>query len=148
MPINPDYRELFRTFFEEKVEYLIVGAYAVTYYAEPRYTKDLDILIRPTLENATKTLAALKRFEAPLTDIKAEDLTDPELVYQIGVEPNRIDILMSITGIAFEEAWQHRVQSTYGGVPIYLISREDLITAKKASGRPQDLLDLERLLER
>jgi len=148
MPINPDYRKLFRTFFEEKVEYLIVGAYAVTYYAEPRYTKDLDILIRPTLENATKTLAALKRFEAPLTDIKAEDLTDPELVYQIGVEPNRIDILMSITGIAFEEAWQHRVQSTYGGVPIYLISREDLITAKKASGRPQDLLDLERLLER
>jgi len=148
MPINPDYRELFRTFFEEKVEYLIVGAYAVTYYAEPRYTKDLDILIRPTLENATKTLAALKRFKAPLTDIKAEDLTDPELVYQIGVEPNRIDILMSITGIAFEEAWQHRVQSTYGGVPIYLISREDLITAKKASGRPQDLLDLERLLER
>ena len=112
MPINPDYRKLFRTFFEEKVEYLIVGAYAVTYYAEPRYTKDLDILIRPTLENATKTLAALKRFEAPLTDIKAEDLTDPELVYQIGVEPNRIDILMSITGIAFEEAWQHRVQST------------------------------------
>ena len=148
MPINPDYRELFRTFFEEKVEYLIVGAYAVTYYAEPRYTTDLDILIRPTLENATKTLAALKRFEAPLTDIKAEDLTDPELVYRIGVEPNRIDILMSITGIAFEEAWQHRVQSTYGGVPIYLISREDLITAKKASGRPQDLLDLERLLER
>ena len=148
MPINPDYRELFRTFFEEKVEYLIVGAYAVTYYAEPRYTKDLDILIRPTLENATKTLAALKLFEAPLTDIKAEDLTDPELVYQIGVEPNRIDVLMSITGIAFEEAWQHRVQSTYGGVPIYLISREDLITAKKASGRPQDLLDLERLLER
>ena len=148
MPINPDYRKLFRTFFEEKVEYLIVGAYAVTYYAEPRYTKDLDILIRPTMGNATKTLAALKRFEAPLTDIKAEDLTDPELVYQIGVEPNRIDILMSITGIAFEEAWQHRVQSTYGGVPIYLISREDLITAKKASGRPQDLLDLERLLER
>jgi hypothetical protein len=147
MPINPDYRELFRTFFEEKVEYLIVGAYAVTYYAEPRYTKDLDILIRPTLENATKTLAALKRFEAPLTDIKAEDLTDPELVYQIGIEPNRIDILMSITGIAFEEAWQHRVQSTYGGVSIYLISREDLITAKKASGRPQDLLDLKRLLE-
>jgi hypothetical protein len=148
MPINPDYRELFRTFLEEKVEYLIVGAYAVTYYAEPRYTKDLDILIRPTLENATRTLAALKRFEAPLEDIKAEDLTDPELVYQIGVEPNRIDVLMSITGIAFEEAWQHRVQSTYGGVPIYLISREDLITAKKASGRPQDLLDLERLLER
>jgi len=128
--------------------YLIVGAYAVTYYAEPSYTTDLDILIRPTLENAMKTLAALKRFEAPLTDIKAEDLTDPELVYQIGVEPNRIDILMSVTGIAFEEAWQHRVQSTYGGVPIYLISREDLITAKKASGRPQDLLDLERLLER
>jgi hypothetical protein len=74
--------------------------------------------------------------------------TDPELVYQIGVKPNRIDVLMSITGIVFEEAWQHRVQSTYGGLPIYLISREDLITAKSASGRPQDLLDLERLLER
>jgi hypothetical protein len=146
MPVNPDYRDLFRIFFEEKVEYLIVGAYAVTYYAEPRYTKDLDILIRPSLENAKKTWAALERFDAPLTDISAADLTNPDLVYQIGVEPNRIDVLMSITGIDFEEAWHHRVESTYGGVPIYLISREDLITAKKASGRPQDLLDLEKLL--
>jgi hypothetical protein len=68
-------------------------------------------------------------------------------VYQIGVEPNRIDVLMSITGIDFEEAWTNREESTYGGVPIYLISREDLITAKKASGRPQDLLDLEKLLD-
>jgi hypothetical protein len=147
MPVNPDYRELFKIFLEEKVEYLIVGAYAVTYYAEPRYTKDLDILIRPSLENAEKVLAALKRFDAPLTNISATDLTNSDLVYQIGVEPNRIDVLMSITGIDFEEAWTNRVESTYGGAPIYLISREDLITAKKASGRPQDLLDLEKLLD-
>jgi hypothetical protein len=147
MPVNPDYRELFRLLSEEKVEYLIVGAYAVTYYAEPRYTKDLDILIRPSLENAKKAWAALERFDAPLLDIAVADLTDPELVYQIGVEPNRIDVHMGITGVDFEKAWQRRVESTYGGVPISLVSREDLITAKKASGRPQDLLDLERLQE-
>ena len=97
MPVNPDYRDLFRIFFEEKAEYLIVGAYAVTYYAEPRYTKDLDILIRPSLENAKKAWAALERFDAPLTDISAADLTNPDLVYQIGVEPNRIDVLMSLS---------------------------------------------------
>ena len=78
MPVNPDYRDLFRIFFEEKVEYLIVGAYAVTYYAEPRYTKDLDILIRPSLENAKKAWAALERFDAPLKDISAADLTNPD----------------------------------------------------------------------
>jgi hypothetical protein len=147
MPINPDYRDLFRIFSEEKVEYLIVGAYAVTYFSEPRYTKDLDLWIRPTAENASKVWRALQRFGAPLTNVAPRDFTDPQMVYQIGIEPNRIDILMGITGVDFQTAYQNRVESSYGGVSIFLIGREDLITSKKASGRPQDLLDLERLAE-
>ncbi len=145
MPVNPDYRDLFRIFSEENVEYLIVGAHAVAYYTEPRYTKDLDIYIRPTQANARKVWRALERFDAPLTDVTQEDFTDEKLVYQIGVEPNRIDIMMGVTGIDFDSAWKNRVESTYGSVPIYIICREDLKKSKRAAGRAQDLLDLEKL---
>jgi hypothetical protein len=147
MPINPDYRDLFRLLFEEKVEYLVIGAYAVTYYCEPRYTKDLDILVRPTEENAGRLWKALERFGAPLTDVCLADFTNPEMIYQIGIEPNRIDVHVSITGVDFEAIWPNRVESTYAKVPIQIISRADLITAKKASARPQDLLDVQRLSE-
>ena len=145
MSVNPDYRDLFKIFLEEKVEYLIVGAHAVSYYTEPRYTKDIDIFVRPTLENAKKVWRALERFDAPLLDITLKDFTNPELVYQVGIEPNRIDILMGISGVDFENAWLNRVTSTYGAVSVYIIGKNDLIKAKRASGRPQDLLDLERL---
>jgi len=147
MEINPDYRDLFKLLAEEGVEYLVVGAHAVIYYAEPRYTKDLDVLVRPVADNAQRVWRALTRFGAPLEGIKESDFCNTELVYQIGVEPNRIDILMGIAGVEFDAAWPHRVQSTYGGLPIFLIGKADLIRAKRAAGRPQDLLDVERLSE-
>ena len=145
MPVNKDFEDLLRIFHEEKVEYLIVGAYAVIFYTEPRYTKDLDIWINPTEENAKKVWKALQRFGAPLIDVTVKDFTNRELVYQIGVEPNRIDILMDIQGVDFEEAFSRKVVSKYGDVPIYIISKEDLIKAKEATGRLEDKLDLEKL---
>ncbi|NIM10523.1 MAG: hypothetical protein GTO45_00895 [Candidatus Aminicenantes bacterium] len=145
MPVNPDFKDLFKLLKEEAVEYLVVGAHAVIFYAEPRYTKDLDIWVNPTLENARKVWKALLRFGAPLKDISIEDFTDPDVIYQIGVEPNRIDIIMGIAGVEFEDALKNRVISTYDGIEISIIGKSDLIIAKKAVGRKTDILDVERL---
>ena len=146
MSTNPDYKDLFKIFLEEKVEYLVVGAHAVIFYAEPRYTKDLDIWVRPSDDNASRVWRALKRFGAPLADLTIKDFTNQDMVYQIGIEPNRIDILMGIKGVEFDIAWQNKVESSYDGIPIYILGRNELISAKKASKRAQDLLDLEKLI--
>jgi len=145
MPANPDFKDLFRIFSEEQVDFLVVGAHAVAFHAEPRYTKDLDVLVRPSPENAERVWRALARFGAPLKDVTLADLTKPDMVYQIGVEPNRIDILMGIGGVDFDEAWEGRESSTYDGVPISVIGKPALIKAKKATDRPQDRLDVDRL---
>ena len=146
MSINQDYRDLFRHFNDAGVRFLIVGAYAVIYHAEPRYTKDIDLWIRPDSENAQKVYAALKKFGAPLADLTVQDLSNPEMVYQIGIEPNRIDILMGIGGPSFDELWERRCTDKYGDQPITILSLEDLIQAKKIANRPEDQKDL-KLLE-
>jgi len=145
MPVNPDFRDLLSALCAEGVEYLLVGAHAVAIYAEPRYTKDMDLWVRPSVENAHRVFRALQSFGAPLEGIAVEDFADAEIIYQLGVAPNRVDIMMRIEGVGFEAAWTNRVERTYGDVPLHVISKEDLIRAKKASGRPQDLLDLEKL---
>ena len=145
MPIHRDYKDLLSELNGASVRYLIVGAHALAFHTEPRYTKDLDVWIEPTPENAKLTYDALARFGAPLNEVKAEDLSTPGLVYQIGVEPVRVDILTSLTGIEFEGAYRHRAEGTYGGVPISILSIEDMITNKQATGRPQDLVDVEHL---
>lgn len=145
MAANPDYKDLFRIFLEEEVEYLVVGAHAVIFYAEPRYTKDIDVFIKTTADNAQRVWNALKKFGAPLGGMSYKDFTDPDMVYQIGVEPNRIDIMMGIEGVDFDSAWKNCQESTYDGVPIHIIGRNELIRAKEASNRPEDRLDLEKL---
>jgi len=142
---NKDFKDLFKLLNEEHVDYLIVGAHAVIYYTEPRYTKDMDVWIAPTRDNAKKIWKALSQFGAPLANISIDDFTNEDLVYQIGVAPNRIDILMGISGIEFKEANKNRVQTTYAGETIYLLSKDDLIKAKRASNRKQDQLDIEKL---
>lgn len=107
MLIPLDYRDLLRLLNKHKVQYLIVGAYAVIYYTEPRYTKDLDIWINPQTKNAQRVWKALKEFGAPLRGIQPEDFTFKNLVYQIGVAPIRVDIMMGITGVEFTLAWKH-----------------------------------------
>ena len=145
MSHNEDFKDLFKVLNEEHVDYLIVGAHAVIYYTEPRYTKDIDVWVAPTEDNAKKTWKALAQFGAPLANISIDDFTNEDLVYQIGLAPNRIDILMGISGLEFKEAHKNRVESTYAGEKIYLLSKSDLIKAKRASNRKQDQLDLEKL---
>ncbi|MCX7011318.1 MAG: hypothetical protein NTW86_01900 [Candidatus Sumerlaeota bacterium] len=142
---SPDFRELLSLFTEGKVRYLVVGGYAVMRYAEPRFTKDLDLWISPDADNASAVYAALKKFGAPLAGLTPKDFTEEGCFYQMGKPPFRLDILMSIPGADFESAWARRVEAMLDNLPVYFISREDLIRAKEASGRPQDRIDAENL---
>jgi hypothetical protein len=145
MAESPNFKELLRAFNERKVEYLIVGGYAVMKYSEPRFTKDLDVWIRNSPENAAKVYEALAEFGAPLQKdgLVPEDFTNEDLTYQIGVAPVRIDILTRISGIQFAEAWQNRVAGAFFDLPVHFISLSDLITNKKTAGRSSDLEQLE-----
>lgn len=146
MLTNSDFRELLNLFKKHNARYLIVGGYAVMKYSEPRYTKDIDLLIAIDYENANSVFSALKEFGAPLTNLTPEDFTQKEYFYQMGRPPLRVDIMMSIPGINFEEAWKNRVIVNLDGLEIPFISRSDLIVSKKTSGRPQDKIDIERLM--
>ncbi|MDO9540730.1 MAG: hypothetical protein Q7J98_00200 [Kiritimatiellia bacterium] len=145
MSANQDFKDLLSALNAESVEYLIVGAHAVIAYTEPRFTKDLDILVRPSPANVHKVYSALMRFGAPLRKIKAEDFLDNDLVYQIGIAPNRIDILTSVAGVTFDEALADSRRIDYDGVPVLIMGRATLIRAKKATNRPQDRLDVEKM---
>ena len=145
MFVNSDFSDLLNLFNANGVKYLIIGGYAVIQYAEPRYTKDLDIWIRVDEENAAAVYKALKEFGAPLTDMSQADFEEEGYYYQMGRPPMRVDILMGIPGLDFDKAWQQRVEVDFEGLTVKFISREDLITAKKASGRRQDLIDADLL---
>jgi hypothetical protein len=147
MQVNPDFRDLFAELNAAGAEYLLVGGYALAVHAAPRFTKDLDVWVDPRTENAARVRAALERFGAPLQDLTESDLATPGIVFQIGVPPNRIDVLTAIDGVSFHEAWPERIETTYGGERVPVIGRRHLIQNKRASGRPQDLVDAD-LLER
>jgi predicted nucleotidyltransferase len=147
MADSPDFKELLRALNEKEAEYLIVGGYAVMKYTEPRFTKDLDLWVGNSSENAARVYRALAEFGAPLQKdgLVPADFTSDDMTYQIGVPPVRIDILTHISGVRFAEAWQNRVASTFFGLPVHFISRNDLIVNKRAAGRSSDLEQLEHL---
>ena len=146
MLTNSDFRELLNLFKKYKIRYLIVGGYAVMKYSEPRFTKDLDLWIATDPENAESVYTALKEFGAPLVNLTAKDFTQKNYFYQMGIAPLRVDIMMSIPGVDFEEAWKNREEIKLEEITLPFISKDDLILAKKESGRPQDKIDLEKLL--
>ena len=145
MLTSSDFRELLKIFKKHNIRYLVVGGYAVMKYSEPRFTKDLDVLIATDQENANSVYAALKEFGAPLANLTPDDFTHKDYFYQMGIPPLRIDIMMSIPGIGFEEAWKNREVFELDDLKIPFISRSDLIRAKGASGRPQDKIDIDKL---
>lgn len=145
MNLNSDFREMLRALSSEQARYLVVGGLAVVHHTEPRYTKDLDIWVEPTLRNATRVMRALKRFRAPTKSVRAEDFTNLQIVFQIGVEPVRIDLLTSMKGLKFEDAWAARTRARWGNQSVNVLSVADLVSNKRKVGRPQDLLDVERL---
>lgn len=143
--MNRDFIDLLSALSDADARFLVVGAYAVSVHAEPRATGDLDVWVDPDPDNAKRVHEALATFGAPLAGLTVDDLSTPDIVFQIGLPPRRIDILTTITGVSFEEAWPHRVETTYGGVRVLLIGIDALVRNKEALGRPKDLLDLDLL---
>lgn len=142
---NRDFRDLFCALNASEVRHLIVGGYAVAFHTRPRFTKALDIWIEAEELNAERTWKSLASFGAPVRDLAPTDLSHPGVVYQIGVPPNRIDILTSLEGVTFPEAWPRRETAMYGDCPVFYLSRQDLIANKERVARPQDLLDVKAL---
>ncbi|MEA3308220.1 MAG: hypothetical protein U9Q70_01730 [Chloroflexota bacterium] len=147
MFVNSDFTDLLNLFNAKHVRYLIIGGYAVIQYAEPRYTKDLDLWISTDTTNAAAVYVALATFGAPLTGLTEKDFAEEGYFYQMGIPPIRVDILMGIPGLEFEPAWASRVEVDFDGLLVPFISRENLITAKRAAGRPQDLIDVATLAQ-
>ena len=145
--MNPDFLDLLRALSAAEAQFLIVGAYAVSLHARPRATGDIDVWVDATSENASRVFQALRAFGAPLSELSEADLATPGIVFQIGVPPRRIDILTSLTGITFAEAWPGRVTTRIEGIECPFIGREALVRNKRALGRPRDLADLELLGE-
>lgn len=143
--LERDFRDIMHEFNEAGVEYLVVGAYALAGYGLSRATRDLDLWVRVSPENATRVLAALAAFGAPPHLATRRDLMDPDMVIQIGVEPVRVDILMSISGVEFDPAYAARVTVQVEDVAMPLLGREQLIANKRTAGRKKDLLDAEWL---
>jgi hypothetical protein len=141
-PLNPDFRDMLCALYDESVEFLVVGAYSLAVHGLPRATGDLDIWIRNTPDNAVKAWKALIRFGAPTSKLTVQDLCDPDAVIQIGIAPRRIDLLTSITGVDFEEAWRDRVFTLVEGRNVSVIGRTQLILNKRSTGRPKDLADV------
>jgi hypothetical protein len=147
-PLNSDFADLLHEFNAAAVEYLVVGGHAFGFHAQPRYTKDIDIFVNPDPGNARRAYRALAAFGAPLENLTVEDLSDADVVFQLGIEPNRIDFLTSIDGVSFETAWGSRAEATYGDERMWVIGIDDLITNKRTVGRDRDRMDVRELERR
>jgi hypothetical protein len=139
-----DFKELLSVFHDHGVKYLIVGGYAVSFHAQPRATKDIDLLIKPDPNNAKAVYAALEKFGAPLQGVTSADFADRSKFFRMGREPLMVDILTEIDGAEFDQIWERRVDGLIDpetSQKAFFISRDDLIRAKLATGRPQDIAD-------
>jgi len=147
MEVQQDFRDLLASFNDHKVEYIIVGGYALAFHGAPRYTGDIDILVNPDTQNARRIMAALNEFGFGSVGLAEEDFESPDKVVQLGVPPVRVDIITSLTGVSWEEAFSGRVAGKYGDLPVYYIGRKEFIANKRAIGRKKDLADLDALGE-
>ena len=145
MQSNSDFEEILLAFNAASVKYLVVGAYALAAYARPRATGDIDLWVEASAENARRVYRALVTFGAPLDGISEVTFAERDIVFQMGIAPIRIDILTGIDGVTFADAWPNRTPSIIGSVPVHVIGKSDLKRNKSATGRTQDLADLERL---
>jgi hypothetical protein len=145
MEIRSDFKELLELFNRHKVEYLIVGGYALAFHGAPRVTGDIDLFVRPTDENAERILAALDEFGFGSLNLSKDDFTTPGMVVQLGVPPVRIDIITRVSGVSWEKADATKAPGYYGDTPVFFIGREDFIANKRATGRTKDAADIEAL---
>lgn len=145
MSVSKDFEELFTCLNARGVRAVIVDAYAVAFHGKPRFTKDIDILVEPSQDNAHRLLAALADFGFGSLGLKADDFAAPGRIVQLGYSPNRVDLITAIDGVDFESAWRGRIQGRYGSTAVSYLGRNELIRNKSAAGRPQHLVDLAAL---
>jgi hypothetical protein len=144
-PLGKDLRDLLSLLDKHGVRFLIVGGFAVAAHGFPRYTKDLDVWLECSRDNAARVIAALGEFGFGSLGLTVDDFATPDLVIQLGYEPNRVDLLTGLTGVAFEDAYPNRVTATIDGVELPIIDRHSLAANKRAFGRSLDLADAEEL---
>ncbi len=147
MEVQPDFRELLALLNAHRVDYVIVGAHAWAYHGAPRYTGDLDIYVRPDVENARRVMTALTGFGFGATGLRESDFSVSDKVIQLGYPPVRIDLVTSLTGVSWEEVSAHKLAGKYGDLPVQYIGRQEFVANKRACGRKKDLADLEALGE-
>jgi Nucleotidyl transferase of unknown function (DUF2204) len=147
MSLSNDLREFLELLNSRGVDYVIVGAHSLAFHGRPRYTGDLDILVRATPENAAKLVGLLNQFGFADSGFKESDFTEPEQTIQLGRAPNRIDLLTSISGVTTDDAFATKISAMLDGIPVFILGKDALIRNKRAVGRPQDLADLDALAE-
>lgn len=145
MNLSADLREFIELLNSHGVEYVIVGAYTLAFHARPRYTGDIDIFVRPAEANASRLMSVLDAFGFGGIGITQQDFTALEQVIQLGRAPNRIDLLTGLSNVSFDEAWEKKLTVSLSGIPVFLLNKELLIQNKRATGRAQDLADLQEL---
>lgn len=147
MALSKDWREFLGLLNSRGVDYVIVGAQSLAFHGHPRHTGDLDILIRPTPDNARLLLGLLNQFGFEQSGLKETDFLEPEQIIQLGQVPSRIDLLTSISGVSTNEAFASKISAMLDGIPVFILGKDALIRNKRAVGRPQDLADLAALEE-
>jgi hypothetical protein len=143
--LQKDLREFIESLNSHEVEFVVVGAHAVAFHGFPRFTGDIDLLVRPTRDNAERVMAALKAFGFASPGLSATDFIRPDSVVQLGVPPNRIDLLTAITGVGFDEAWAGRSAGALGGLSVNFLGYDSLLKNKQATGRGKDAEDVASL---
>jgi hypothetical protein len=143
--LNSDYKDMLQVLLDNGVKFLLVGAYAMGAHGYPRSTGDIDIWVEPSPDNSRRVYLALAQFGAPLGEVDEATFVKPDVVFQIGVAPRRIDIMSSVSGVEFDEAYRHRQTVEIEGMPIPILSYDDLVRNKRATGRDKDRLDADRL---
>jgi len=145
MDLAPDFDEFIASLTAHSVEFVIVGAYALAFHGAPRFTGDLDVLVRPTLENASRLVAAVGAFGFPIAELRPQDVVDVKRVLQMGVEPVQIHVMSAISGVSWEEAWRDRIVGPCGRHQVAFLGRETFLRNKRAAARPKDLADIDAL---
>jgi hypothetical protein len=145
MELAPDFDEFFSSLIAHGVEFLVVGAYALAFHGAPRFTGDIDVLVRPAADNAGRLLAALSAFGFPTTGLQPADITDPDRIVQMGVEPVQIRVMSAISGGSWEDAWAGRATGGCGSNHLCFLGRSEFLRNKRAAGRLKDLADIEAL---
>lgn len=143
--MNSDFKDLLHLFAAHEVRYLVVGGYAVSHHAQPRFTKDRDLWIEPNRENAVRVSSALREFGIPLIEVTESDFAQEGLQFAVGMPPSQLDFLTTVPGLQFGDCWSSRSLTEIDGIPVAYLSKSALIIAKKTAGRAQDIADLEEL---